>query len=318
MSPKISIIIPSLNQGDFIEQCLQSIISQNYPNLEVIVIDGHSNDNTINIIKKYEKHIHYWVSEPDSGQAHAINKGLKVCSGELINWLNTDDILLSNALHTICNIYNQYNQPDLIVGASKLKYTNKHHPVLTQYPHPFLYHFPLAYPPFAQPSAFFSRNILEKTGYLDETLHYAMDLDLYARISLVGGKILSTQHIISKIHIHPNCKTRLYPLRFVDEWTKVFAKSLRTLGDSLIINQLQKLHLYDNQHTLYPLPYIQPIPQHILKKILYHFLHTISYYYVREHKKRHARILIQYILMKNPVFYLFEKCYKTHFYTFLS
>jgi glycosyltransferase involved in cell wall biosynthesis len=91
--PKISILTPSYNQGQYIEQTIQSILSQNYPNLEYIVIDGGSTDNTVEILKKYDQHITYWVSEKDRGQSHAINKGIEKCTGVLFNWLNSDDYL---------------------------------------------------------------------------------------------------------------------------------------------------------------------------------------------------------------------------------
>ena len=99
--PKISIITPSYNQGQFLEQTIVSVLGQNYPNLEYVIIDGGSTDNSVEIIKKYEQHLAYWVSEKDKGQADAINKGLKFCTGEIFNWLNSDDYLENGALYKI-------------------------------------------------------------------------------------------------------------------------------------------------------------------------------------------------------------------------
>ena len=98
---KISIITPSYNQGNYLEQTIDSVLSQNYQNLEYIIIDGGSTDNSVEIIKKHQKHLHYWVSEKDSGQSEAINKGLKIAGGEIINWLNSDDYYTANALKTV-------------------------------------------------------------------------------------------------------------------------------------------------------------------------------------------------------------------------
>lgn len=103
--PKISIVTPSYNQADFIEETILSIISQNYPNLEYIIIDGGSTDGSVEIIKKYEKHLKYWISEPDKGQWDAILKGLAHCTGELFNWINSDDLLVAGSLDNIASGY---------------------------------------------------------------------------------------------------------------------------------------------------------------------------------------------------------------------
>jgi glycosyltransferase involved in cell wall biosynthesis len=89
--PKISIVTPSFNQGMFLEKTILSVLEQGYPNLEYIIIDGGSSDNSVEIIKKYEKHLAYWESEPDQGQSHAINKGFERATGEIFGWLNSDD-----------------------------------------------------------------------------------------------------------------------------------------------------------------------------------------------------------------------------------
>src|ERR1700741_2339226 len=99
--PKISIITPSYNQGKYIEQTILSVIEQGYPDYELIIIDGGSTDDTIEVIKKYESKIAYWISEKDNGQADAINKGLAKATGEIFNWINSDDILEKDALQII-------------------------------------------------------------------------------------------------------------------------------------------------------------------------------------------------------------------------
>jgi cellulose synthase/poly-beta-1,6-N-acetylglucosamine synthase-like glycosyltransferase len=99
--PKISIVTPSYNQGRFIEECIRSVLLQGYPNLEYIIIDGGSTDETVEVIKKYEPWLAYWESEPDRGQSHAINKGLAKSTGQLFNWHNSDDVLTSNSLTTM-------------------------------------------------------------------------------------------------------------------------------------------------------------------------------------------------------------------------
>ena len=101
LSTKISIITPSFNQSRFLEESILSVLNQNYSNLEYLLIDGFSTDRSIEIIKKYQEKIKFWVSEKDNGQSQAINKGFKKATGEIIAWLNSDDILLPNTLHAV-------------------------------------------------------------------------------------------------------------------------------------------------------------------------------------------------------------------------
>ena len=114
--PKISIVTPSFNQGKYIEQTILSVINQNYPNLEYIIIDGGSTDETVNIIKKYEPWITYWVSEPDRGQSHAINKGIEKCTGHIFNWLNSDDWYEPNTLFDVASGFNSDKSIQFVSG----------------------------------------------------------------------------------------------------------------------------------------------------------------------------------------------------------
>ncbi len=116
---KISLITPSYNQAIYLEQTIQSVISQHYPNLEHIVIDGGSTDGSVEIIKKYEKHLTYWVSEPDKGQSNAINKGLQKATGSIINWLNSDDYLETGALHFVADAFRDPSV-NVVCGKSRL------------------------------------------------------------------------------------------------------------------------------------------------------------------------------------------------------
>src|ERR1051325_5733493 len=99
--PRISVITPSYNQAQFLEQTIRSVLLQGYPNLEYIIIDGHSSDGSAEIIKRYEQHLAFWVSEPDRGQSHAINKGLTMATGQIMCWLNSDDYYLPGTLETV-------------------------------------------------------------------------------------------------------------------------------------------------------------------------------------------------------------------------
>lgn len=121
--PKITIVTPSFNQGAFIEETIRSVLLQDYPNLEYIIIDGGSNDNTADVIRKYERFLTYWVSEKDRGQSHAINKGLMRATGEIFNWLNSDDYLQPGALHTVARTWRAHPN-HLIAGSLTMLYEN--------------------------------------------------------------------------------------------------------------------------------------------------------------------------------------------------
>jgi len=116
--PKISIVTPSFNQVEFIEATIQSILSQGYPNLEYIIIDGGSTDGSVEIIKKYEKHLHFWCSEPDAGQYDAINKGFAQSTGEIMGWLNSDDMYFPWTLKTVASIMSELPQVEWLTTLS--------------------------------------------------------------------------------------------------------------------------------------------------------------------------------------------------------
>lgn len=184
--PRISIVTPSFNQGKYLEKTIRSVLLQGYPNLEYIIIDGGSTDQSVEIIKKYEPWIDYWVSEKDRGQSHAINKGFEKATGELFGWLNSDDYLLKGALYETASFY--VKQP-LVVGAicgqakkidrkgrlifqTSISNIDRESLFLWCYGNNFL-----------QPSCFFTKKAWDECGPLDEDIHIALDLDLWLRIS---------------------------------------------------------------------------------------------------------------------------------------
>ena len=180
--PKISIITPSFNQGAFIEETIRSILLQNYPNLEYIIIDGGSTDNTVDVIKKYEPWLTYWVSEKDRGQSHAINKGLEKCTGEICNWINSDDCLTANSLH---HIQKSFSNAEVLCfcGNALVDFgSSKKTPVLFRtslLDKDINTH--LAGCSFAQPASFFRMKAFRCITPLEETLHMNMDMYMWYR-----------------------------------------------------------------------------------------------------------------------------------------
>lgn len=180
--PKISVITPSYNQAEFLEETILSVLNQNYPNLEYIIIDGGSTDRSVEIIKKYEKYITYWVSGKDEGQADAVNRGFKMAKGEIFVWLNSDDTYLPGALGKAVEFFNTHSYIGMIYG--KTYFINERGNVIGNYPtEPFNYK-GLARSNFlAQPSVFFRSEVYFAVGGLDSDLHYTMDYELWIRIA---------------------------------------------------------------------------------------------------------------------------------------
>jgi len=118
--PRLSVVTPSYNQGRFIEETIRSVLLQDYPNLEFIIIDGGSTDNTIEVIKKYETWLAYWVSESDRGQSHAINKGIIKATGEILFWLNSDDVVLPGAFKKIAGVFSDNPEIKMVIGQAKV------------------------------------------------------------------------------------------------------------------------------------------------------------------------------------------------------
>jgi glycosyltransferase involved in cell wall biosynthesis len=205
--PRITIITPSYNQGEFIEETIKSVLNQKYPNLEYFVIDGGSTDNTLDIIKKYEHRIDWWVSEPDGGQSHAINKGLTRATGEILNWINSDDLLFPGALRHVANAYVECSgDVHLIVGATA-RISKEGRIIKVSSPPSRRALSPKAFIiPIGQQSSFFTKSAIQHIGLLREDLHAIMDMDLYYRILKMGGKFVRIRTLIGAIRNQEKAK----------------------------------------------------------------------------------------------------------------
>lgn len=202
--PKISIVTPSLNQGQFIEETIRSVLLQGYPNLEYIIIDGESTDGSVDIIKKYDQWISLWVSEPDNGQSNAINKGFANASGDLYAWINADDLYEPSTFSLVAANFLKNPDAVLIYGdcmnideSGKIfsisKSTNYNRNRLIRYLPNYI----------AQPTAFFRSLAFDG---LDESLHYAMDYDLWIRLGERGSAIYLSK-FLAKFRVHKCSKT---------------------------------------------------------------------------------------------------------------
>jgi glycosyltransferase involved in cell wall biosynthesis len=217
--PKISIVTPSFNQGQFIEETIRSVLLQGYPNLEYIIIDGGSTDGSVEIIKKYEPWLAYWVSEKDNGQSEAINKGFKKAHGEIIAWLNSDDLLMPRAIQTAAQYFLNNPQVDLLYGSARILGDGERE-LGTWRSRDFDFR-ALLYEDFiCQPASFFRSRAFTMVGGLRTDLHYAFDYDLWLRIA-VDHAIRRVEPILGCDRKQRNAKTMVSTDRLVAERIKV-------------------------------------------------------------------------------------------------
>ena len=223
--PKISIVTPSYNQAQYLEETIRSVLLQGYPNLEYIIIDGGSTDGSVEIIKKYEPWLSYWVSEPDRGQSHAINKGFERSTGEIMAWINSDDYYKPNAFKNVVDIYKNSNNTSLAFIHGKSIIINSDNYALSEKGSEFNFINSLknSTNPIAQSSVFLIRDKVKSIGYLDETLHMSMDWDLYVRLALEHSTLFTTQ-ILSFFRQSETTKTSLNKVGFGPDMVKVLNK----------------------------------------------------------------------------------------------
>lgn len=208
--PRISIIVPSYNQGRFIGHTLESIVSQNYPNLELIIVDGGSCDKTVDVIKKYASHVNWWVSEADDGQANAINKGMTHATGEILAWLNSDDCLMPGALFRVATQFMDSKETDVVYGHRVL--INEAGEDVGKWVLPGHRKFILTYADFIPQETMFWRVTLWQKigGMLDESYQFAMDWELIRRFIGVDAKFSLIPAFLGQFRMHELQKTNAH------------------------------------------------------------------------------------------------------------
>ena len=213
--PLISIITPSYNQASYLDETIRSVLGQNYPDLEYIVVDGGSTDGSVDIIKKYADRIDWWVSEPDKGQAHAINKGLRRARGDYVAWLNSDDLYLPNAVKHAAEALKQNPDVTMVYGDGILIDSTRQ--ILDWHYYSSLNALDLlCWKVLLQPTVFMRRSVLEQIGYLDLDYDLVLDHDLWIRFAL-QGPILHIPEFWAAERTHPDAKTIASAAGFVDE-----------------------------------------------------------------------------------------------------
>jgi glycosyltransferase involved in cell wall biosynthesis len=237
--PRISVVTPSFNQGTFIEETILSVANQGYPNVEHIIIDGESSDRTVDVLRRYSDTLAYWVSEPDRGQSHAINKGMARSTGEILTWLNADDRLAPGALAAVA-LASHYSGADMVAGVAELyrdKQLIRNH--ITACSNGLL---PLddlldlercwyAGQFFYQPEVMFRRDLWQRSGgRVDESLHYSMDYELWIRFAEQAARLHVIGRPIAQFRMHALQKTN--EDRFRPELERLNRDILTRLGRS--------------------------------------------------------------------------------------
>ena len=242
--PVITIITPSYNQADFLEATIRSVLMQNYPNLEYIVIDGMSTDGSIEIIRRYQDRLAYWVSEPDSGQCQALNKGFVRATGDWMAWLNSDDIFLPGALWAVARTIRSNPECDWIVGAvdfvdADLKPVDVFKPICrTNDWLDFVCTKRKNGTALPQAGSFWSRKAWNAAGQLDESLHYAMDHEYWGRLAYLGFRPVCLQQTLASFRLHQKAKT-------ADGESEFFAEEL-----AIVDNWLRKVTISSEAQVL--------------------------------------------------------------------
>lgn len=265
---KISIITPSYNQSAFIEQTINSVLSQNYANLEYIIIDGGSTDGSVEIIKKYEKYLTHWVSEKDNGQSHAINKGFKMASGEIINWLNSDDYYEPDTFKIIAEQMKD-EQVMVLSGRSKVLQANT---IKYQTNGVDLYSDvvkTMAYARIDQPETFIRRKVLETTGLINEQLHYLMDREWWLRYLFYFGskQVKSIDAVLVNFRLHEASKTVSATAGFEKESLSLYYSIAKKYGleEAVFFEKMPDVILIPLTH--YPLDF----PEVTVRRIIHNY-----------------------------------------------
>jgi len=206
--PKVSIVTPSFNQSQFVEETIRSVLLQGYPDLEYIIMDGGSTDGSVDIIRRYQEHLTYWKSERDLGQAHAINQGFQRATGDILAWLNSDDIYCLNAVRAVAEFFE--SNPDVAVAYGRADAIDAPGRVILQRP---AREFSLTQclagleSPIDQPAAFIRRETIRRVGPLNQELHYVMDRDLWTRAFIAGQRLSPIEETLARFRVHPEAKT---------------------------------------------------------------------------------------------------------------
>ena len=231
--PRISLVTPTFNQASTLRETIESVLGQDYENLEYWVFDAGSRDGTVEILKEYESDPRFhWLSEPDRGQSDAINKGLARCTGEIFNWINSDDYLEPGSLQAIAASFEKEESIDVVSGKTA-EFRDAPPQIFNTICLPLRAsgEETMTVGVFCQPSTFWRTNIIRELGGIDLELHYVMDWDLWVRYLARYGQngVRQIDQLIAHYRHHPQAKTSAASEKFYQEAATIFRKLLVSL-----------------------------------------------------------------------------------------
>lgn len=233
----VSIITPSFNQAPYLEETIQSVLGQSYPNIEYFIIDGGSTDGSVSIIKKYESKLKGWISEKDKGQTDAINKGFAMANGEILGWINSDDTLLPNAVEEAVAFLKGNLQTALVYGDTN--YIDGQSRIIGRFPAAQTSYSKLrrGYVHIPQQASFFRKDFWDAVGPLDPDFYFAMDYDLWVRIAR-RAPIQYIQRIWANFRLHEDAKTISADDRCWPEMLKVHYRDGGSVFSLIVLKNL--------------------------------------------------------------------------------
>ena len=238
--PRISIVTPSYNQGSFIEETIRSVLLQGYPNIEYIIADGGSTDRTLEVVRKYDRWISYWVSEKDRGQADALRKGFNKATGRILGWINADDLLAPSSLRTVAEAYSGHPEFEIYAGnvGNFTKSPLESLELVKQKNIDFinlLLPSSINGPRFHQPGIFFTSELYRRSGGIDPRFYYRMDYDLLVRMLDNNGAVYYLDETLAFFRKHPFSKTGhrsfLYFAHVFEETNSVLRRYVNRFSD---------------------------------------------------------------------------------------
>lgn len=220
--PRVTIVTPSFNQGQFLEETIRSVLLQGYPNLEYIVIDGGSTDNSVDIIRKYESCLSFWVSEPDEGQADAINKGFAKSTGEFLGWINSDDYLYPGVIKRVVEVFQANSRVEMIYGDVDCGWPekNKLHRLFGEQIE-FSEMLRTVRVPIPQQGSLWRRSVIDRVGNLDSGWQVVLDQEFFTRVA-EKCQILYLPMVMGFFRLHENSKSISQNRQWIKELPKMY------------------------------------------------------------------------------------------------